>query len=37
LPTTYIIDPAGMATHRVVGSREWDDPKLIDALLKMRK
>ncbi len=37
LPTTYIIDPDGFATHRVVGSREWDDPKLMDALLRMRK
>ncbi len=37
LPTTYIVDPEGKATHRIVGSREWDDPQLIDALLKMRK
>jgi peroxiredoxin len=37
LPTTYIVSPDGVATHRVVGSREWDDPKLIDALLRMRK
>ncbi len=32
LPTTYIIDPTGRATHRVVGSREWDDPQLLDSL-----
>lgn len=37
LPTTYIVNPEGMATHRIVGSREWDDPALIDALLAMRK
>ena len=32
LPTTYIIDPKGNIRHRAVGSREWDDPKLLDAL-----
>jgi peroxiredoxin len=37
LPTTYIIDPRGMVTHRAVGSREWDDPALLDALRAMRR
>ena len=37
LPTTYIVNPEGMVTHRAVGSREWDDPQLMNALLKLRK
>ncbi len=36
LPTTYIVDPAGRVTHRAVGSRAWDDPKLIAVLMRMR-
>ncbi len=32
LPTTYVIDPRGYVTHRAVGSREWDDPALLDKL-----
>ena len=32
LPTTYIIDPQGRLTHRVVGSREWNDAALLNAL-----
>lgn len=36
LPTTYIIDPAGRATHRAVGSREWDDPVLLRQLEEMK-
>jgi peroxiredoxin len=36
LPTTYIVNPQGMVTHRAVGSREWDDPKLYQQLLQMR-
>ena len=37
LPTTYVINPDGMVTHRAVGSREWDDPRMMNALLKLRK
>jgi peroxiredoxin len=37
LPTTYIVNPEGMVTHRAVGSREWDDPALYGRLLQMRK
>lgn len=36
LPTTYIINPDGMATHRAVGSREWDDENMVKLLLGMR-
>jgi len=32
LPTTFIIDPQGRITHRVIGSREWDDAALLHAL-----
>lgn len=37
LPTTYIISPAGMVTHRAVGSREWDTPALLKTLSAMAK
>lgn len=36
LPTTFVIDPRGQVTHRAIGGREWDDPKLISALKKLR-
>lgn len=36
LPTTYIIDPAGMVTHRAVGSREWDAPALLQQLKDLK-
>ena len=36
LPTTYIIDPAGMATHRAVGSREWDAPEILQQLEELK-
>jgi peroxiredoxin len=32
LPTTFVIDPRGMVTHRAVGGREWDDDKLLGEL-----
>lgn len=37
LPTTFVVDPAGYVTHRVVGGREWDDPALLDALRGLLK
>lgn len=36
LPTTYIISPKGMVTHRAVGSREWDSPEMMNKLLQMK-
>ena len=36
LPTTYIIDPAGMATHRAVGSRAWDAPEILQQLEELK-
>jgi peroxiredoxin len=37
LPTTYIIDPNGTATHRAVGGRNWDDDALLNQLRAMLK
>jgi peroxiredoxin len=37
LPTTYIIDPAGIIRHRAVGTREWDAPELVDELRALLK
>ncbi len=35
LPTTYIISPEGIVTHRAVGPREWDHSQLLDQLRNM--
>jgi peroxiredoxin len=37
LPTTYVIDPGGIIRHRAVGTREWDDPQLVDELRELLK
>ena len=37
LPTTYIISPTGMVTHRTVGGRAWDDDVLLNELRRMQK
>ncbi len=37
LPTTFIIDPRGLVTHRAIGSREWDDDTLIRQLREWLK
>ncbi|MHB8534123.1 MAG: peroxiredoxin family protein [Sulfuricaulis sp.] len=37
LPTTFIVDPRGRVTHRAVGSREWDDDRLLNRLRGMLK
>ena len=36
LPTTYVVSPEGKVTYRAVGSREWDDPQLLDLLRQMK-
>ncbi|HID48053.1 MAG TPA: TlpA family protein disulfide reductase [Chromatiales bacterium] len=36
MPTTYIINPDGIVTHRAVGSREWDNKELLATLAAMR-
>lgn len=37
LPTTYIIDPAGIIRHRAVGTREWDAPELVEELRTLQR
>ena len=37
LPTTFIVSPKGMVTHRAVGTREWEAPDLLGQLLDMRE
>lgn len=37
LPTTYVIDPRGVVTHRAVGGREWDDEQLLAPLRQLLK
>lgn len=37
LPTTYIINPKGIATHRAIGSREWDSEQMIHKLTSLLK
>jgi len=32
LPTTYIINPKGFATHRVIGTRDWSDPIFLNKI-----
>ncbi len=32
LPTTYIIDPQGRLAYQVIGTREWTDPGLLNAI-----
>jgi len=35
LPTTFVIDPRGVVTHRAIGGREWDDEQLLGQLRKL--
>jgi hypothetical protein len=37
LPTTFVIDPSGVVTHRAIGSREWDDEYFLTQLRKLLK
>lgn len=37
LPTTYLVSPNGLVTHRVVGTREWDEPSMIERLKNLSK
>ena len=36
LPTTYILNPDGEMVYRMIGSREWDDEELLDAVRELR-
>ncbi len=37
LPTTYIISPDGIVTHRTLGGREWDNDQILNELRAMQK
>jgi peroxiredoxin len=36
LPTTYVVAPDGRIAYRAIGSREWDDGALLDAIRALR-
>lgn len=36
LPATFVIDAKGRIAYRAIGGREWDDPALLDPVLKLR-
>ena len=36
LPTTFVIDPQGRIAYRAIGTRDWEDPALLDSLRKLR-
>jgi peroxiredoxin len=35
LPTTFIIDPQGRIAYRAIGTRDWEEPALLDTLRKL--
>jgi peroxiredoxin len=35
LPTTFIVDPQGRIAYRAIGTRDWEDPALLDTLRKL--
>lgn len=37
LPTTYIVDPTGHLAYKAIGTREWDDPKIIRTILNLNQ
>jgi len=37
LPSTYIIDPEGKIAYKVIGSREWDAPELLEQIRALKK
>ena len=36
LPTTYVIAPDGSIAYRAIGSREWDEKGLLDAVRALK-
>lgn len=37
LPTTFVIDRDGRIAYRAVGGRDWEDPLVVEPLLKLAK
>lgn len=37
IPTSFVIDPQGHIIYRAVGTREWNDRRLIDTILMLRE
>lgn len=37
LPTTYVIDTEGRLVYRAIGTREWDDTRLVEKILDLKK
>ena len=37
LPTTFVIDPQGRIAYRAIGTRDWEDPALLDTLRKLHE
>lgn len=36
LPTTFIVDTAGRLVFQAIGTRDWDDPELMDRIAAIR-
>ena len=36
LPTSFIINPQGQIVYRVIGTREWTDPELINKVIQLK-
>ena len=36
LPTTFVVDPAGRLVYQAIGSREWDDPELLEQVRALK-
>ncbi len=37
LPTTYILDQQGRVVYLAIGARDWDDPKILEAILSLKR
>lgn len=37
IPTSFIIDPQGRIIYRAVGTREWNDEKIIKQIIELKK
>ena len=37
LPTTYVVDPKGHLVYRAIGTREWDNKKLLEKIRALKQ